>query len=71
MTAAALSNHGGKMSLRLRTNEKRRPEKVSVLPARTPVGVKAISMIAYARTEVSCTGCTVSGNVAPKRGGVA
>jgi len=69
MTAAALSNHGGKMSLRLTNNEKRRPEKVSVLPARTPVGVTDLSMIAYARTAIRFTGCIGSGYVATRWGG--
>ena len=71
MTAAALSNHGGKMSLRLTNNEKRRPEKVSVLPARTPVGVKVISNMEYASTIVSSFGGTARGTVASRWGGVA
>jgi len=69
MTAEKLRHHGGKMSLRLRTNETPAGESVRG-DARTPAGVKVISNMVYASTIVSSFGGKARGTVAAWGGGV-
>lgn len=69
--AQPLRYHRGKISPRLTKTIKRRREKPSVVPTRTPVGVTDLTMYDYARTAIRPIGCIDCGTVATRRGGAA
>jgi hypothetical protein len=65
-----LSHHDGKMVTQQANDDiKPRPEKVTVLPARSPGGVIGSSMYSYEPHANRHIGCIDSGNMAFHRGG--